>query len=368
MNVTTPANLETTFVFQMNIWITNLVFHILLLVFSIYIITALIYHEVKVEKKRERFVEASTEKKYAMLSKLVCIFIGFISLLRNLNSIGSLLLEIYIQKQYPQTISRNSTFDEDLKLVCQILSKSGNIILTSGLGFVYCFLWLRQRVFYIHPSLKVLNNLTTRILSSATIIVWLIFFVSLFISYMIIVQYDLHAGGGCVVRESIIYPYLAIILTWGFASLLIQIALLGLFIYPIMKKVSWTDKNLDQTSVLVKRVKKAVYLTLACLVSDIMSALLPPALFKENQNNLFFFYSINLAVNHVVTVACFDYWKDLVWPWNVNKNKIAVTKKSGSRNFAVKEQSNDKKTFSTTSNTYIQSNSCSIDEIVFKQS
>ena len=318
MNVTTSANSETTFMFQMNIWITNLVFHILLLAFSIYMTTALIYHEVKVEKKRERFVEASTEKKYAMLSKLVCIFIGFISLLRNLNSIGILCVEII-------PISRNSSFDEDLKLACQILPKSGNIILTLGLGFVYCFLWLRQRVFYIHPSLKVLNNLITRILSIATAISWLIFFVLLFISYMIIVQYDLHAGGGCVVRKSIIYSYFAIILTWGVASLLIQIALLGLFIYPIMKKVSWTDKNLDQTSVLIKRVKKAVYLTLTCLVSDIMSAALPLALLKENvnQNHLFFFYSINLAVNHVVTVACFDYWKDLIWPWNVNKYKCS---------------------------------------------
>ena len=361
MNVTAPANSETTFVFQINVWITNLVFHILLLAFSIYMITALIYHEVKVEKKRERFVEASTEKKYAMLSKLVCIFIGFMSLLRNLNSIGFLWMEII-------AISKNSTFDEDLKLACQILPQSGNIILTLGLGFVYCFLWLRQRVFYIHPSLKVLNNLTTRILSSATAISWLIFFVSLFISYIIVVQYDLQAGGGCLVRKSIIYSYLAIILTWGVVSLLIQIALLGLFIYPIMKKVSWTDKNLDQTSVLIKRVKKAVYLTLTCLVSDIMSAALPTALFKENENFLFFFYSINLAVNHVVTVACFDHWKDLIWPWNVNKNKIAMTKKSESGNSAVREQSNDKKTISTTSNTCIQSSSRSIDKIAIKQS
>ena len=325
MNVTTSANSETTFVFQIRVWITDLVFHISLLVFSIYIITALIYHEVKVEKRKERFIEASTEKKYAMLSKLVCIFIGFMSFLRNLNSIGSLWVEII-------AISRNSMLDEDLKLACQILPKSGNIIMTSGLGFVYCFLWLRQRVFYIHPSLKVLNNLTTRILSSATAVAWLIFFVSLFISYMIVVQYDLHAGGGCLVRKSIIYSYFAIILTWGIVSLLIQIALLGLFIYPVMKKVSWTDKNLNQTSVLVKRVRKAMYLTLTCLVSDIMSAAVPLALLKENvnQNHLFFFYSINLAVNHVVTVACFDHWKDLIWPWNVNKNKIAVTKKSNS--------------------------------------
>ena len=325
MNVTAPANSETTFVFQINVWITNLVFHILLLAFSIYMITALIYHEVKVEKRKERFVEASTEKKYAMLSKLVCIFIGFMSLLRNLNSIGFLWMEVI-------AISRNSTFNEDLKLACQILPKSGNIILTLGLGFVYCFLWLRQRVFYIHPSLKVLNNLTTRILSSATAIAWLVCFASLFISFALIVQYEFELGGGCVVSGSITNSYFAIILTWGIVSLLIQIALLGLFIYPIMKKVSWTDKNLDQTSVLAKRVRKAMYLTLTCLVSDILSAALPPALFKKNENDLFFFYSINLAVNHVVTVACFDYWKDLIWPWNVNKNKIAVTKKNKNEN------------------------------------
>ena len=166
----------------------------------------------------------------------------------------------------------------------------------------------------------------------------------------------MQARGGCLVRKSISYSYLTIILTWVVVSLLIQIALLGLFIYPIMKKMSWTDKNLDQTSVLVKRVKKAVYLTLTCLVSDIMSAALPPALLKKNENDLFFFYSINLAVNHVVTVACFDYWKDLVWPWNVNKNKTAATEKRGSKNSAVKERSNDKKTLLTASNTNIQYN------------
>lgn len=315
MNFTTPSDQETVFVFKFNIWITNLVFHVLLTFVSLYLISALIYHEVKVEKKRDHFFDLSTEKKYAILSKGICIFISFMSLLRNLNSVGFLWMEI-------SAVSRNSSFDSSLILACRVLPKSGNVILTAGVGFVYLFLWFRQRVFYIHPSLKVLNNLTTRIMSSAVALVWLTCFLSLLIAYFIVVHYDLVLGGGCLVKSTSILSYLGIILSWGAVSLIIQIALLLLFIYPIMKKMSWTSAAATRNSVLLKRVKKAVFLTVTCMISDILSAILPPAFFKENENDLFFFYSINLTVNHMVTIACFDHWKKLIWPWKSDKSMV----------------------------------------------
>ena len=65
----------------------------------------------------------------------------------------------------------------------------------------------------------------------------------------------------------------------------------------------------------MKRVKKATLLASICLAADLLSILATQFLFVKNANAAIFPHNINLVINHLVTIAYFDHWKQLLWPW-----------------------------------------------------
>ena len=205
----------------------------------------------------------------------------------------------------------------EIKTICETFSRLGNISLTLGSGLVYLILWLRQVVFYIHPFLKVLNNKLVRIFSNSIMVAWFLYYFSLYLCYFILVHYHYKKQGGCLVTESSYDPYLSLIVLWTVISILMQIILLGLFIYPILKRASRKSHlSTDRNFRLMERVKKAVILASICLATDLLSIVVPSILFLENSNGVTFPLGTNLVINHFVTIVCFDHWKKLLWPWN----------------------------------------------------
>ena len=73
--------------------------------------------------------------------------------------------------------------------------------------------------------------------------------------------------------------------------------------------------------------KKAIILALIAFATDILSILANILLSAENATNLTFDFGLNLVVNHLVTIACFDYWRQLIWPWNLNAKSRSETGK-----------------------------------------
>ena len=303
------------FTFRLSIWCSNLITSGFLGILSTYIFIALIFHEVKATKsKAHPFLQQSLERKFAVLSKCTCITIGIASLARQCNGFGRMLFE------YNVVFAKNTTIDQmrHYTIICKAFPALDNFTLTVGTGLVYLFLWFKQRVFYIHPSLKVLNNKIVQSISTGIMVLWLLYYFVLYFCYFFFVHYHFHKEGGCLVTENSHDAYFFIIISWTVISILMQIVLLGLFVYPVLKRTLWqSDQNYEGTNRLMKRVKKAILLASICLATDLLSILMTHFLFRENTNGVTFNFSLNLQINHLVTIAYFDYWKNMLWPWNL---------------------------------------------------
>ena len=95
-----------------------------------------------------------------------------------------------------------------------------------------------------------------------------------------------------------------------------QISLLALFIYPILKKTLRTNRQNNCNLNLIRKVKKAIILALICVGTDIATLVL--------YFTVYWLLEINLIINLFVTIASFDCWKKLLWPWNINFCRIAL--------------------------------------------
>jgi len=306
---------DEMFLFIPELWATNLTFSIILAVFTFYLIIALFYHYIRVHcRKKEAFFRLSLEKKFSVISRSICILIAVISAIRNVNSIALLAIE--------KAAIQNETMLQTnaVKTACDVLPRIGISAVTLGTGFVYLFLWLRQRVFYIHPSMTNLNNKFVSAISLGIILLWFLYYVPATFSYFFLVQYQFHEEGGCLVDGRTSQAYLYIIISWLIVSVTMQIALLGLFVFPIIKRSFLGAQGMNRHSALHRQMRKAIIITIVCLLSDILSAGITWVFQIPNVTSFFALYSLNLSVNHLATVACFDQWKLMLWPWNFNSN------------------------------------------------
>ena len=217
----------TPFKFRRAIWINDMVFRSILSVILLYLLIALLYHQIKFERPRttERFSQSSVRRRYERLSRYVCNLIAFASFCRPATGIiGG------ISETNKQILS-----DESIELCCNIIRPLANIAVTAGMGLINLFLWLRQRVFYVDSSMRVINNKCLQIFSFCFIIIWVLFWIFLYFVYFIKISYRYDDAGICqyVLDSGIHCDYaLALIIPWTVMSILIQLCLLGLFTYP----------------------------------------------------------------------------------------------------------------------------------------
>ena len=327
---------ETSFIFRQGVWINDIVFNCIFFVVSIYLFIALLYHQAKVEKPKERkFMQLTLERKYVVLSKYICIAIAVISAIWNLSELALNTLEAVTVFPDDSTQQRNAT-----EVACNLLFILAAFAVSFGSFFVYIFLWLRQSIFYVHSTLNFLYNTYLKVFSFSVLILYFLFGIALMSLYLIKVRYPLNNAGRCEIEvdNADETAYLKILLAWNIGSILMQLLLLGLFIYPILKQASWQNKVFGEgrektNERILRRVKKALVLASVCLATDILTAVAIGLVFEKNTNSSFFMYDINLTINHLVTIACFDDWKKLLWPWSMkcltvcssNVNEAATT-------------------------------------------
>ena len=65
-----------------------------------------------------------------------------------------------------------------------------------------------------------------------------------------------------------------------------------------------------------QKAKKAAVLALLCFVSDLLLILVRTLLHEDNATIVASTYSVNLIINQLATLACFDHSKHLLWPWS----------------------------------------------------
>ena len=303
---------QTAFMFRREIWISDFVINCILAFISLYLLVALLYQTI-ITKKRDKtnFFRLTLEEKYGVLSNYTCIAIAVVSFIRHLCCIGLFLVEWYAISSKQSMLQNHAA-----EIVCRVLSRITTISFGTGGSMIYLFLWFRQSVFYVHSSLQVLNNKFVQIFSFVIFILYVLFCIALLTAYLFTIRYELNEEGLCLFEIGKAIVYAAMIICWTSVAILMQIALLGLFIYPMLKQALWRQNQQEEpSSRLMTRVKKAVYLAITCFVTDIFSGVSLFFLYEKNSNNPMFLYSFNLLINHLVTIVCFDHWKKLLWPW-----------------------------------------------------
>ena len=300
---------------SINLWYTSISISGILLVLASYLLIALVYHKVKIERPRKQpFFQLSLENKLTVLSRFTCIIIGCLSFLNQLIEFVELL------SRYDDGVSPH--FDFKNKLICETISILAGIVFSFGNGLVYLFLWFRQRVFYIHPSLKNLNSKAVQAFSTSIMVVWVLYYFCLCVSTVALVRFDFSPEEGCFIQENSHYVSLYLLMSYYTVAIFMQLLLLVLFICPILKQTSFQNQqsNNDRQSRLMKRVKKAVILGFICFTTDFLPFVEIQLALAQIPNFLYFSFSFNLLINHLVTIASFDHWKQLLWPWNLKRN------------------------------------------------
>ena len=309
--------------FKLEYWIVNIAICTLVSLIFLYVLFALVYHEIRVKKSSQvGFLQLSIEERYQVLSKCTCISIAIVSLVQFVSSASYWPVEgIAIFSGSNQTAA---------EIVCTVSFRISFATISGGKGLVYLFLWLRQRIIYVHPSLKVLNNKYVSVFSFGVLILWILFWISLLIAYFIKVQYRLNRKSACVLDKDSVKPYYEMVFTWTAMSILMQISLLSLFIYPILKQARWRDQQ-NNTN-LMRRVKKAIVFASICLGTDIATVVVYSFFATDCViNSEVWLYSINLLINHWITIGCFDHWKKLLWPWNVRCCEVALAESDSNK-------------------------------------
>jgi len=310
------TQLSDEFTFRFSVWLTEFIVTVAVLIVSIYLIITLTYHWLRCNRETKR-AHRSRETQLSNTTKKICIAIAIMTFLYQVLSLGYLLLEKHVSSQ-------NLEFYLDTATVfCKILTRARVSVLIVATGLTYLFLWERQRVFYINPSLKVLNSNLIKATSYLVLIVWVAYFIPVVIIYCVIVQYELQYPEGCRAVRGSLRSYRSIIVSWHSVSAFMQLALLGLFINPMFnrllilsqsKRKKQGSSRKSSISRLMSRVKRAVIITTICLISDVVSGISVILLFRLNTNNFTFPYNINLVVNLFGVIGCFDNWKNIVWP------------------------------------------------------
>ena len=263
---------------------------------------------------KSKFFQLTLENKYRVLSIYSCILIGISSMVRSLCEIGLRSLEwnaVFSNESTQPTTAANTA--------CNVLPHISASALVFGYCFVFFFLWLRQIIFYMHPTLSVLYKNKLKTFSFSILPTYLLFAISFVIIHLAKGQYALSSVGFCVfqVEPKSFTAYIKFLIAWSICSTAMQLSLLGLFIYPLLKQSSWHKNEQSlQSHRMLPLVKKSVILASVSVITDILTAVFVNVFFQDATNNPTFVHNLNLVINHLITIGIFKFWKNLLMPWS----------------------------------------------------
>ena len=301
--------------FTWELWIIEIGCSSILSIISTYLLVAFLYHQTSVKKTNKiGFFQKNLEEKFKIMSTYATTLSGVCVLIRHLDTTVLFTFEGII-------LFSNLTVQQTAvaEVACKVLPRVANLSLICAGVLMNLFLWLRQSIFYVHPSLKIIKNKYLKFLSFSTLAIYSLFGIVVAVLYFVKVYNQFSKTRGCPARENDGgSSYLKIVISWTVTSILMQIILLGLFIYPILKRTSIQRHQNDahNSNRLLKRIKKAVILATVCLSSDVIVLTVYISILLNESRDTGFPYSINMAVNFLVAISWFDYWKKLLWPWN----------------------------------------------------
>ena len=159
--------------------------------------------------------------------------------------------------------------------------------------------------------------------SYLTLILIIILCIAMLIFYIIAVQYR-HFEGNCLAEiDWNTNPSLTIYAIAG-QVFVIQSSLLIRFSFPIAALRNHRNRRVQRNNrvdQLKQRAIKAWIIALFCMVTDVIFTVLFITFHPQYFGFAYFPFKINLVINHLATIAFFDCWKTILWPWNLKSDR-----------------------------------------------
>ncbi|XP_077971752.1 uncharacterized protein LOC144425869 [Styela clava] len=201
--------------------------------------------------------------------------------------------------------------------LCTVILKVHIVLYSLPIASIYTFLWARQRIMYRHPSMRLFSSKRTQFASWYIIFTLFNGFIATAVLFLTTRSYT-KSDFGCALKNTSIPKFIPWLILIG-TTVISQTLLLALFLYPLVRhrKVMKTAQLDNQMTDTVKPVIKRVFLvTLVCVLSDVIAALVTLATSNILISNIF--YDINLLVNMFGICFSFADWKNRLFPWKHN--------------------------------------------------
>jgi len=286
----TTTNFVTIDRFHDASWITGLVEQVLSTVVLSWIIISITIYGIRNGKwkKENKLTSGNLSSRKIYMSAILAMLSNFFCVVVNV-------------------LSNNYSYNEPCHN-CFALCKLYDFAIFFTYFAILLFLWLRQRSFYLHPSLSVLNQfLPIRLLNWTSL---LLLTVGVAVPAVVWLSGDNYTSSKtfvCVLKsvtEVNMNPWIVGLVL----SLICQCMLLGLVVYPMYK----------QADVRKKRVYRFIIRTSAtaivCIIGNFTTLGLPYILAQTTRQFLFIstVVDINLLINVFSLVFSFEVWGDIL--------------------------------------------------------
>ena len=205
------------------------------------------------------------------------------------------------------------------------------VALTSVAFYCICMtLWMRQQFFYAEPAIQHLSKPLFRALSWGSL-GFLTLALLIGTVLFLVTRFYKMTERGCLNHHNTIPAVIPWIFV-GTATVLSQLILFALFVYPLLQHKSQLDassrSNFSRFAPLIKRVAMA---TAICIISDIIALLL--IVLVKDQDDIIptLAYDVSLVVNVICVMASFsDWWNRVEAPLCCNRFRLLGNEREGS--------------------------------------
>lgn len=192
---------------------------------------------------------------------------------------------------------------------------------------VYTVLWLRQRAFYQHDTLKHLSSKIIRTISWSMSIVLFVGLTTTSALFFAVGKYVGNREQCTIYGEGPFYTVRWILMIGCTTSF--QISLLALFVYPLVKHKVKTPQNRREDRI-IPVVKRATVISVLCILADVLCGLIVLILDKAVVNMSTFIYDVHGVFTVVYIILSFPNYKVRLIPWRLGRSNRNETFSTGS--------------------------------------
>lgn len=178
-----------------------------------------------------------------------------------------------------------------------------------SINLLYLLLWLRQRIFYSHPTMKFLNTRLIRFFGWSTAAIILLGLISTSTIFLVAGKY-VGTQWGCVIHDSPLIKIRWMIMIS--CTIVSQLLLLSLFVYPLVKhrlRSSVSRGSSTHSDSIIQLIKRATVTTAICIATDLGFALVIFKFAHKIMTMTTFLYDVNILVNVICVICSFPNWR-----------------------------------------------------------